>query len=249
VYAWKQKRKVEPNSLKEGRYVEQGDGFLIRDDSKYSARFDDFAKFYHSLTQQQYPLNIEDQGLSFLFEDTKIQFLALNSAWEIDEFHRERSSVNSTALSNGLMKADAQIKQAREDKRLAVDAGILRIAVWHHPITGSEKIIDNSFVDRLRQADFKLCLHGHVHEARTDLVSYLHQRKLYTIGAGSFGASFKDRPESTPRLYNVLEIARDHSSVRVHTRCLLKDGGAWRGWAAWPGASATELRTYYEINP
>lgn len=249
VYTWKQKRKIELNNLKDGWYVEQGDGFLIRDDSKYMARFEDFAKFYHSLRQQQYPLRIEDQGLTFLFEDTRIQFLALNSAWEIDEFHRERSGINSTALSNGLMRADAQIKQAHESKRLAYDADVLRIAVWHHPITGNEKIINDSFIDRLRQADFKLCLHGHIHEARTDLVSYQHPRKIHTIGAGSFGAPPIARPESTPCLYNVLEVERDHRAVRVHTRCLRKDGGAWEGWAVWPGSTATELRTYYDIKP
>ncbi len=28
---------------------------------------------------------------------------------------------------------------------------------------------------------------------------------------------------------------------------LPKDGGAWEGWAVWPGAQATERRTYYDI--
>jgi hypothetical protein len=27
-----------------------------------------------------------------------------------------------------------------------------------------------------------------------------------------------------------------------------KEGGAWEGWAVWPGANAHEKRTYYEIN-
>jgi hypothetical protein len=57
----------------------------------------------------------------------------------------------------------------------------------------------------------------------------------------------KDRPESTPRLYNLLEVARDHSKIRIHTRCLRKAGGAWEGWAVWPGKEANEKRSYYEI--
>jgi hypothetical protein len=79
------------------------------------------------------------------------------------------------------------------------------------------------------------------------VIGYLHPRQIHVAGAGSFGASSRERPESIPRLYNVLEIPRDHSRIRVHTRCLRKDGGAWEGWPAWPGKKATERRTYYDI--
>jgi hypothetical protein len=50
-----------------------------------------------------------------------------------------------------------------------------------------------------------------------------------------------------PRLYNLIEVWRDHSKVRVHTRCMKKEGGAWDGWAVWPGEKPTERRTFYEI--
>ncbi|MDZ4346999.1 MAG: hypothetical protein U1E51_31700, partial [Candidatus Binatia bacterium] len=112
-----------------------------------------------------------------------------------------------------------------------------------------DKIVDDAFVERLRQSEFRLCLHGHVHEERADLIGYLHPtRKVYVAGAGSFGAPTIERPESTPRLYNLLEIERDHSRIRVHTRCMRKSDGAWEGWAVWPGATSTEKRTYYEIH-
>lgn len=39
------------------------------------------------------------------------------------------------------------------------------------------------------------------------------------------------RPEPTPRLYNLIEVARNHSKATIRTRCLRKDGGAWEGWA------------------
>jgi hypothetical protein len=44
-----------------------------------------------------------------------------------------------------------------------------------------------------------------------------------------------------------MEIQRTQDSVRVHTRCLRKQGGAWEGWAIWPGASSSERRSWYEI--
>ncbi len=67
------------------------------------------------------------------------------------------------------------------------------------------------------------------------------------LSTNQFGAPVNDRPESMPRLYNLVEISRDHSRIRINTRCLKKDGGAWEGWAVWPGEKATERRTYYEI--
>jgi Icc-related predicted phosphoesterase len=247
VYQWRQKRLVDVAKQAPGTFVPQGDGYLVRDEEVYPQRFLNFGKFYHSLVQQPYPLKAEEQGLSFLFPDTRLQFLALNSAWEIDEFYSERSRINDSALASGLLKADAQIKKAQDANTLTKDASILRIAVWHHPATGNEKIVKDAFLELLRQANVQLCLHGHVHEERADLVGYVRRRKIHIAGAGSFGAVAKDRPESTPRLYNLLEIARDHSWVKVHTRYMRKDGGAWEGWAVWPGAGPYNKQTYYEI--
>jgi hypothetical protein len=65
VYDWKPKRKVDLNKLKPGSYVEQGDGFLIREDEKYPARFENFRKFYHELMQQPYPTKVGQQCIPF----------------------------------------------------------------------------------------------------------------------------------------------------------------------------------------
>jgi 3',5'-cyclic AMP phosphodiesterase CpdA len=248
VYEWKQKRLVDPQKLPAGSFVPEGNGYLVRNDGQYHARFLNFGRFYHSLVQQPYPSKLEEQGFSFLFSDTRLQFLALNSAWEIDEFFKERSSIHERALADTLLKADEQLKKAKGAGALTKDTSILRLTVWHHPVTGNEKINNDAFLGHLRLAKVRLCMHGHVHEERADLIGYPHPtRKLYIIGAGSFGAVAKDRPESTPRLYNLIEIARDHSWVKVHTRHMRKDGGAWEGWAVWPGAGPHEKQTYYEI--
>jgi predicted phosphodiesterase len=215
---------------------------------EYPTRFENFAKFHHSLLQQQYPLSPEDQCIPTLFDATRIQFLAMNSSWAIDEFFPARSGINDSALARGLVKADEQIRIAKEAGRIQENEQVLRIAVWHHPATGNEKIINDAFIDRLRQAKVRLCLHGHVHEERADVIKYIHPRRVHVIGAGSFGAPAKDRPESVPRLYNVLEVERDLTRVKVHTRSLRKEGGAWEGWAVWPGSSPNQRLTYYEID-
>jgi small GTP-binding protein len=248
-YGWRPKRLVDVSELESGTYFEQGNGILVRDDNKYPLRFDNFARFYHSLTQQQYPLRPEEQCIPHLFTDTGIQFLPLNSAWEVDEFFPYRASINPAALSRGLIKADEQIERLREFGKFSDKSNLLRIAVWHHPVSGNEKMKEDIFLDRLRKENVQLCLHGGVHDAKAEAIGYLHpNRRIYVTGAGSFTAPAFGRSEIPPRLYNLLEVSRDLSKIRIHTRALLKDGSAWNGWAVWPGQNPNERRTYYDIN-
>ncbi len=249
VYKWEKKRQVDARRLEPGTFLEENTGYLLRDEARYRERFKNFSQhFYHPLTQRPYPLAPEEQCLPFFFRESRLQFLTMNSAWEIDEYFRERSSISEQALSRGLDAANQELAEARKRGDLEEGAQVLRIAVWHHPITGNEKIQADAFMGRLLQANVRVCLHGHVHEDRADLVNYLDpMRRLHVVGAGSFGAPTHDRPESVPRLFNLMEIQRDLKRMRVHTRCLRKHGGAWEGWAVWPGERLGEKRTYYEV--
>ena len=248
VYDWEARSSVEIDKLPHGSYCIQGDVVLTRDDKRYPNRFHNFSEdFYHPLMQKEYPLAFAEQCVPTLFEQTGIQFITLNSCWEIDEWFPERASIFEAALARGLKRADEDIKIAREAGRLSSDATVLRIGVWHHPVTGNDKIKNDAFVEQLRQANVMLCLHGHVHEDAAELIGYMHPRKVRIAGAGSFGAVAKDRPESTPRLYNLLEIARDHSGIKVHTRHMVKKGGAWGPHEIWPADKPGEQRSYYTI--
>jgi small GTP-binding protein len=249
VYNWEQGRLIDKRDFREGYYLERGDIFLVRNEELYPKRFKNFSEvFYHPLVMKEYPLKSDEQSIPYLFTDTRIQFLALNSCWEIDEFFPNRSGICDKALTRGLLTANQQIEQAKQRDRIPSDAKILRIVVWHHPITGNEKIQQDAFLGRLQQENYRLCLHGHIHEERTDIIRYLHPASnIHVAGTGSFGTPISAHRESTPRLYSLLEIERDHSKIKVHTRCLKRDGGAWEGWAVWPGQNATERRTYYEI--
>ncbi|WP_224242391.1 metallophosphoesterase [Hyalangium gracile] len=248
VYIRKKRRQVDARALIPGAYKEDGDGYYLRDEAKYPERFRNFSRhFYHPLTQREYPLAPEEQCLSFL-TDSRLQFLAMNSAWEIDEYFTERSGICEQALSRGLDAANRELTAARGRRELQAGEPVLRLAVWHHPITGNEKIQADAFMSRLLQADVRVCLHGHVHEERVDLINPLHpERRIQVVGAGSFGAPTHHRPESVPRLYNLLEIPRDLRSLRVHTRCQRRQGGAWEGWAVWPSSQPGEKRAWYEV--
>jgi small GTP-binding protein len=249
AYAWKSKRDVGGSKLAPGTYQEAGPGYLVRDDARYPERFKNFSEhFFHRLTQRPYPLTPEEQCLPFLFGEDRLQFLAMNSAWEIDEYFQERSSISDKAVSRGLDAADKEIARAQAEGKLPKEAKVLRLAVWHHPITGNEKIQADAFMERLRKASVRFCLHGHVHEERADLVNYLDpKRSLHVVGAGSFGAPVRERPESVPRLYNLMEVQRDLQQVRIHTRSRRKQEGAWEGWAVWKGLGKGEKRSFYDV--
>lgn len=60
----------------------------------------------HQLTQEPYPLEARKQFGTYSFADTGLQFLALNSAWEIDEYFHDRSSINDSALSTSILSAE-----------------------------------------------------------------------------------------------------------------------------------------------
>jgi GTPase SAR1 family protein/predicted phosphodiesterase len=246
AYEWQSHLDVDVAKLPAGAYSKQGEGYLVRDKDKYPERFRNFSQhFHHPLLQKEYPLDPEQQCIPILSPETRLQFLTLNSSWEVDQWFQDRSHIHDGALSRGLMAADQQVAKAREAGLLSAEARVLRLAVWHHPITGNEKMQRDAFMGRLQQAGVRLVLHGHVHEERADLIGYTNpSTQVHVIGAGSFGAPTYHRPESVPRMYNLLEVARDHSQVRVCTRALRKEGGAWGGHPIW---NEPHWRPYYDV--
>ncbi len=231
--AYARRRSVD--DLPEDQVVRQGQIHMARDPKQYLKRLQKFSDaFYHKVVQLPYPLEVDRQGQAWLFEETGIQFLALNSAWQIDEFNRRRSGIAPAAVAHAIESADRQINAAKERGDLKRNAEVLKIAVWHHAVAGPEMMKDIDFIGNLQKNEVKLCLHGDVHEMRVDLVGYKTGHEMQIVGAGSFGSPPEGRPESTPRLYNLLEIERDFAHIRVHTRQQPKPNGAWKGWNEWP---------------
>ena len=105
----------------------------------------------------------------------RLHFLGLNSAWQIDQFRPKRASIHPDALDEGL-------------KSLRENPGYLGIAVWHHAVTGNDKISNDEFLGRLSRFGVRLCLHGDVHELRPDVVSPYSASRIHVVGSGSFGA-------------------------------------------------------------
>lgn len=249
VYNFSKKRHVDLGKLAAGSFVPQGDGYLIRDEAKYPGRFRNFSHhFYHPLLLTEYPLEPAAQGLPSLFVPERLQFFLFNSAWEIDEEYKHRSSLCPSAISRAIDAGNRQLQDARERGDLGANDDVLRLAVFHHPITGNEKMHDAAFIEQFRRNDIRAVFHGHVHEERVAIEGHLASfRHLHVVGAGSFGAPGSHRPESVPRLYNLITISRDLHRMRVNTRCLRSPNGAWEAFTVYPGEKRGEKRAYYEV--
>ena len=203
--------------------------------SKYALRLESFSDaFFHKILQVPYPRDVERQGLAYLFPQTGVQFLTLNSCWEIDNFNRKRASVHPSAVAHAIKTADQQVNMAIDEGRLEYGRPILRIGVWHHAIQHPEMIRDPTFLQNLQKAGVRLVLHGDVHEMNRDQFRYWDPRKIHVAGSGSFGSPAAGRPESTPRLYNLFAIDRALRTARVHTRRQRKPDGPWEPWNEWP---------------
>jgi hypothetical protein len=99
----------------------------------------------------------------------------------------------------------------------------LLIAVWHHNIEGPPYRSDYMDVDTVRGMigrGFRVGLFGHQH--RPQVVPHqIHLAELETmaiIGAGSLCAGARELPPGSHRGYNIIEIADDMRSARIHVR-------------------------------
>lgn len=130
------------------------------------------------------------------------------------------------------------------------DTGIpfdLRLAVWHHSIEGPPYRTDYMDVDIVRGMigrGLRLGLYGHQHKTQIapHQVWLPDQERMAVVSAGSLCAGAHELPTGVHRQYNVLEIAPDFQSVRVHVRAMAVANLFSRGHLMdFGGASFAEL--------
>lgn len=103
------------------------------------------------------------------------------------------------------------------------DAFDLRIAVWHHSIEGPPYRTDYMDVETVRGMigrGFRMGLYGHQHKAQAapQHVFLPDRESMAVVSAGSLCAGASELPPGVHRQYNVIEIAPDFRSARVHVR-------------------------------
>ncbi|NEO67749.1 MAG: metallophosphoesterase, partial [Moorea sp. SIO4G2] len=166
--------------------------------------------------------------------------LGLNSAWQLDHHFKARASIHPGALS----KAITEIRRNKDYRNC------LKIAVWHHPLNsaGSDRIIDQGFIEQLAVAEFRFFLHGHIHKAETSLFRYDLSpggRKLNGICAGTFGAPTLELRTGYPWQYNLLKINGNQLTVRTRRR--EEANGAWKPDSRWTQGPGEGAKDHYSI--
>jgi len=214
-----------PSPLPADRSIPAGEaGALLRDDTLYRDRFVSFSTHFHRrmYSGQDYPLDYVEQVQLVKRHDDRILFLGLNSSWQVDHHFNRRAGIHMPALGRAL----DSIQRENLDEWL-------KIAIWHHPVTGKE-MMDDEFLELLEVHGFQLCLHGHVHEAIEGFHKYDEHRGITIVGAGAFGAATKQNPESSiPLQYNLLAFDKDQHEMVVYTRKKEKPNGSWSADARW----------------
>ena len=167
--------------------------------------------------------------------------------WQIDQFHRKRSGVHVEAVANAIRQAQKQEDNAGRRANWRPRSRCCGLPCGTMPFrAGADE--GHGVPGNLEKNGVRLALHGDMQEMQLEQVGYRHPKKIQVVGSGSFGAIAADRPESTPRLYNVLEIARDLKSAKVHTRCQPKPDGPWDGWHEWADPDGGKGRVaFYDI--
>jgi hypothetical protein len=196
---------------------------LLRDDKLYVDRFANFnTHFYRRVySGQDYPQDYANQFLFVERPDDRILFLGLNSSWQLDHHFNKRASIHMPALSHALDR----LQDGKYD-------GWLKVAVWHHPVTGREMMNDD-FMQQLAVHGFQICMHGHIHEANQGFYHYDDARGLHIIGAGTFGAPAHEQVTGIPLQYNLLTFDPTTREVTINTRKKEKPDGAWSADARW----------------
>lgn len=230
---------TKPTKRSEDEYIESTfgpmKGYLVRNNDEYPKRFERFRKLHHNLLQREYPLRHEEQAVITWYPETGIEFLTLNTAWQIDKAFPDRASIHGPALNRALLEA------RKNDARL-------RIVIWHHAVWANRQIANREQIEHLLKAGYRLCLHGDIHEEDAQVVNHLDaaQRRLYVIGAGSFSSRGAGLPEGTPRLYSLLEIDQDFKKVRVRMRAQRRADAGFAPHAVF-GTDDETRRGWYDI--
>jgi len=223
AYQFVPKRKLT-GSLPKGTYIPAGDaGVLMRKDELYQKRFASFNDHFYRWAKggQEYPLEYEKQAILIERPEDRILFLGLNSCWQVDHYFSNQANVNMEALTRALDKL-----------QIGSYDNWLKIAVWHHPITGKE-MMENEFMQLLAVHGFQVCMHGHIHEAIGGFYRYDDKHDIHIIGAGTFGAPTKEQVPGIPLQYNLLTIDPNLGDITVNTRKKESPNGAWSADARW----------------
>jgi hypothetical protein len=149
-----------------------------------------------------------DHWSAHVFPEQAVAFYGFSSC------HRNDRYWHGATISRLAINRAAE--HAREHAR-----DMLRVAVWHHGITGEPGRPDHLTlldIGELHNAGFRIGLHGHTHEASGEILDKFFGDRFVVVGTGSLGASSVDRPDAVGRQFSVLRLFPGQATVEVWER-------------------------------
>jgi hypothetical protein len=180
----------------------------------YEKRFDYFCETYqtfYSPASMAFPLDPHRPWNLFQLDNGNVVLAAFNSCFNNDCF-----SYFGEIAPEGIAQTHLELLATRTTPRL-------KMAVWHHDIQGAPSRSDYMDADSVRlmvDKGFRLGLHGHRHRSNTFPYSLFtsQEHTMAVVSTGSLCAGPNDLPTGTGRQYNIIEIADNYMSARIHVR-------------------------------
>ncbi|HRI71729.1 MAG TPA: metallophosphoesterase [Polyangium sp.] len=175
-----------------------------------------FRKFFEDFFGEKFP---EDPAKAFVVRrltDLPVAFVMLDTTLGIHHLS-DAAMVHRDALIEA-------IDSAAGEKNMT-------IAVGHHgPITqaGQRDALEPWVLERMADGLVSIYLHGHVHATRAFHYTADGVRHLPCVGVGTLVAGPKQRPESTPRHYSVIDLPLIGKTGRVFSRRKETRDGRWQ---------------------
>jgi prephenate dehydratase/predicted MPP superfamily phosphohydrolase len=196
----------------------------------FDVRLVGFSQFYKDVTTREYPLHPDKQFDVYSFEELGLQFVLLNSVWNIHSFNNS-PSLNSYALASAIEEANNQMANKK----------LLRICVWHNPIKADkldDKILSNTdLIDRHGKTGFLLGFHGDAHTPKRE-TRHESTPPIQFVGGGSAHAISDD----IPCLYNQVSIHRSFVQVRMRIE---QEDKSWGGHKNWGGRNGEKIDWFH----
>jgi predicted phosphodiesterase len=212
--------RTAPSTCTQDLIIKIGDDLFLCPESEeeYQRRFDNFRNFYKSLYGTDYPGAREKQFTIHSFDDLGVAFAGFNSCDLIDS-RRFRPSIHAAAICGA-------------SDQLSTFPGLC-IAVWHHDMDwrneGLQDTLKYDCLQHISQRVFRFSLCGHTHRPAGHDMQTIGHNPLPVIAAGSLCAGRRERGDSVPRAFNLIEISDE--VARVHTRIKEERSSPWCPYA------------------
>jgi predicted phosphodiesterase len=216
------------------------DFFEIADLDRYHRRLEPFCNFYAGFynNKRNLDINPEKQFDIFDYHQYNISIAAFNSCFNTDLYNLQ-GAINPDCIAN-----------AADTLRHRKYNGWLRLAVWHHNVSGAplqSDYMDSDILQILIDNNFSIGFHGHQHKPHfiDERFQYGGDRKITVISAGTLCGGPGSLPSGHPRSYNIVELDTEKLTARLHLRTMLNEKFDSPIWG--PGTFSLSRKSYVDF--